>query len=233
LFYALLIAAFLFFFIIENSFETWFWISATGVYLVSLIVAMCGFAVLFSEQKAAVKLPAAFVLFLLAGGFSESFAVMYVILLLALCRKKSFRIVALPAIAGIMIGLSLHLFSAGREARLEQLPDFTVLQALKNTIHSLAFPLLRYELLPIKILPIVFFVFFVKSQNAFTFHLSPLIRRAAFTLVFIAISFFIPCYLLSDIVPERAASLGYFAGVLFLFDSFVFRPATPNTPNPL
>jgi hypothetical protein len=100
----------------------------------------------------------------------------------------------------------------------------------KNTAHSLALPFLRLKHLPFKIALIVGLLLYAKwKYNA---ELKPergFYITAAWLLGFIALSFFLPCFLLSDVVPDRAASLAYLAGVFFLFDQFILKKiGNPN-----
>lgn len=231
---AAFITAFFAFFYAEEGFETWLWISSTGVYLLSLILAMTGLALIFSRQKSPVKSLPVFVLFFLTGGLSETYALMYIAVIAAAgisaYKQKLFEHEILSAgtagIFGIAGGLYINYISQGLANRLSWLPDLNLLQALKNTAHSLAFPFLRYEYLPLKIALVLLLLVFAKRQYGMI-HFSPgkFARNGLPILAFIAISFFLPCLILSDIVPARAASLGYFAGVLFLFDQLVLRNA--------
>ncbi len=231
LFFATFITAFLFFFFYYGNFEVWFWVSSTGVYLISLILAMNGFALLLSEKQSTGKIFLATVAFFLAGGFSESFAVMYVLMLLYFgynitkkhpffLRRRWTLVFSLIAIIGALL---INIFSGGAQGRLELLGDFRFLYAIKNTLHSLAFPILRYNYLWISIGITICLFLYANIHFPIRFILKHFAIKSFTMLLFIAISFFIPCYLLSDIVPDRAASLGYLAGVLFLFDYFIFR----------
>jgi hypothetical protein len=236
LFFSAFITAFLFFFFFPAKVEVWFWISATGVYLISLIIAMNGFALLLSAKQSVFKFVLILFLFFLAGGFSETYAIMYIIVLAGILtrfyKKADFskqKIAAFFALAGIITGLAINLSSGGTENRLEMLPGFYFLYAIKNTVHSLAFPFMNYKQLAIEILLVAGLLlyahfYFPVVRAGFTYFL----KRAIVALLFIAASFFLPCFILSDIVPDRAATLGYFAGILFLFDYFIFRSGKPQ-----
>lgn len=232
LFYSAFITAFLFFFFVSGRFELWFWVSATGVYLISLTVAFVAFGWVMRKKQNAFTVILSLLIFFLAGGFSESFAVMYLLILSVLfifsLKKNHFLKTHAAAIGAGMVGLLVALFinvlSIGIQNRLDCLPSFHLSQALLNTIHSLAFPILRYKQLPIQLVLIALLLLyahfhFPKNNNA----PKNFMQQGSIVLLFISISFFIPCYLLSDIVPERAASFGYLIGVLFLFDHFIFR----------
>ncbi len=233
-YFSAFITSFLFFFFFAGIMEVWFWVSSTGVYLISLIIAMNAFALLLSEKQNAGKAALSAFLFFLAGGFSESFAIMFLVLLICLFlkfRKEprfiKHRPIALFCMGGIIGGVMINLLSPGAQNRLEILHHFSFGYAIKNTLHSLAFPFLRYKYLLIEILLTgtlllyAHFYFPIKRAGWNCF-----LKRAVPVLVFISASFFLPCYILSDIVPDRAASLGYLAGVLFLFDYFIFRSET-------
>ncbi|HEU4716337.1 MAG TPA: hypothetical protein VFU15_00810 [Bacteroidia bacterium] len=215
-----------FFIFFAGRMETWFWISATGVYLASLIISMNAFALLLKNTNAAAFFSA--LLFFLAGGFSESFALTYFVILLLLCigtiKTKRIRLLhvalCMLSIAG---GIALNVFSHGLSNRLGWLPEFHLLQALKNTLHSLGFLLLRWQYLPVAVLTAGLFTWYANTFYPGKFVLKDLLRQGGIVLAVIAFSFAVPCYVLSDIVPDRAASLGYLCGVLFLFDFFLFR----------
>lgn len=231
IYWSLFISAFLFFFFFAGRTELWFWISATGVYLISFILALNAFALILRKNQTKISILLSTALFFLAGGFSESYALMYLLILTALLfyiyKKQSLSKKHLPAvILGILVlivALVINVLSPGIHNRLGWLPEFRFLYAIKNTVHSLLLPFLRYKHFPfVAVLTGIFFLF-----SCFVFQKTDDIRKIIYTkaflvLLFISISFFIPCYLLSDIVPDRAASLGYLVGVLFLFDQFIF-----------
>ena len=230
--WAAFITAFFTFFYYEEILETWLWISSTGVYLLSLILGMGGLAGIFSKHKTTVKILPACLIFFLAGGLSETYALMYMSVIVVAgimaYKRKLFEQGILSAgmagLLGLTGGLYINFISPGLDSRLSWLPDFNLLQALKNTAHSLAFPFLRYEYLPLKIALILLLLVFAKRQYGMDhFSFGKFARKGLFILAFIAVSFFLPCLILSDIVPARAASLGYLAGVLFLFDELIFR----------
>jgi hypothetical protein len=238
IFWSAFITAFLFFFYFAGRLELWFWISATGVYLASLIIGLNAFALILNKNQNWKTNSVSFLLFFLAGSFSESFAVMYFLLLIYLeykvSKKWSFIRPHLKTIRtgifALMLSLISALCSAGIHNRLGNLPHFGFFYAFKNTLHSLAFSVLRYKHLPFEILLVLvlFFYahFYFPKENIGIKHF---IKKGLAVLLFISISFYIPCYLLSDIVPDRAASLGYLAGVLFLFDYFIFSAASFHT----
>lgn len=235
LFSATFVTSLLFFITLEGRFELWFWISATGVYLISLIIAMNAFALLLVERQNGFKVSLAALLFFLAGGFSESFAIMYLLLLCglgfkAIRKEPEFlkrKTGILLSILGICGGLLINLFSGGTHNRLELLQDFGFWHALKNMVHSLALGFLSYYSLMAGLIFIgIFLLYAAFCFPAVSKGWKYFFRKALPVLLFISISFFIPCYILSDIVPYRAASLGYFAGVLFLFDYFIFHSET-------
>lgn len=231
LFYSAFITSFLFFFYFSGKFELWFWVSSTGVYLISLIIAMNGFALILSDKQTPAGITLATLLFFLAGGFSESYAIMYFLVLIyfscKITRNDPFftnrKHIIVPAFIAISAGLLINAFSGGAHNRLDQLNDFGFLYPFKNTLHSLAFPVLRYRYLWIEILITAIFLAYAYFLFPAHFNWKHFAKKAAVVLLFITLSFFIPCFILSDIVPDRAASLGYLAGVLFLFDYFIFR----------
>ncbi len=231
-FWSAFITSFLFFFYFAGRIELWFWISSTGVYLISLIIGMTAFSLLLSEKSSKWKLILVAILFFLIGGLSESYAIMYLIILLFLALKHirnnafikknkfNFRLV----LTFLILGLILNLISVGSHNRLNQLQEFAFPYAFKNTLHSLAFVFLRYKYFLLELgltLTLILFSQFHYPKNFQGW--KHFFYTSFIVFIFIFISFLMPCYILSDIVPDRAAAFGYFAGVLFLFDYFIFR----------
>jgi hypothetical protein len=235
LLFSTFITAFLFFFFFAGRLELWFWISSTGVYLISFIIAMNAFALVLAKKQNALNIILATLLFFLAGGFSESYVAMYIALLLYLdfkiirkdMRLSSHKAFVNFALLGIIAGILINLLSGGVHNRLGNLPHFGFFYALKNTAHSIAFSFLRWKYFLLESFLIIAFLLyahfhFPKPNAGWNYFL----KQSFPVIIFISISFFIPCYLLSDIVPDRAAAIGYFAGILFLFDYFIFRSDT-------
>lgn len=226
IFLASVASAFFFLFFLEGTHETWFWVSATGVHLISVILGIAGFAVLFSRQKMIIKTISTVLIFLPAGGFSEANALMYFALLFFLLfrQKGEKRVPVLVALAAIAGGIFINLLSGGIQTRLGWLPAFDWPQAVKNSFHAMAMPFIRWHFLPVKLLLIAGLFFYARrNYNWKTGDLKKLLRQSAFVLGFIFTSFFITALILSDVTPDRAASTGYLAGTLFLFDAFIFR----------
>jgi hypothetical protein len=232
-FYAAFITAFFFFLFFIGRIETWLWISSTGVYLISLILGMHAFALVLSKKRSGFRTFLAVLLFFIAGGFSESFAIMFLIALLWLdfgILKKERRYERLKLItnfsaAGSVGGILFNLFSNGAINRLDSLKQFDFMYSVKNTIHSLLLPFLNMKYAAGDLLLVIaLFVYGYFTVSNFRIDTKTLTAKFIPVLLFIACSFFIPCYVLSDIVPVRAASLGYFVFTLFLFDRLIFRP---------
>ena len=124
------------------------------------------------------------------------------------------------SVIAISASLFVNIYSGGYKLRMEGLPDFTIMQSLKNTMHTFLMPLLHYKYLPFSIAALVIFIFFIKegktnlSKNSLVIFI--------YSLVIVLISFFLHCYTLSDIVPARGAIWGY-CFLLFVF-SFFFVP---------
>lgn len=232
-FFSAFITAFLFFFFYNGKIELWFWVSSTGVYLISLILAMNGFALLFSEKQTPANITLSAFLFFLAGGFSESYAIMYLLVLVCfsykIIRRDPFfakrKMMIASALIAISAGLLINIFSGGAHARLAQLKNFGFIYPFVNTLHSLAFPILQYQSLWIKIIITSGLLRYASINFPTHFDVNEFGKRAKVVILFITLSFFIPAFILSDIVPDRAASLGYLAGTLFLFDYFIFSAA--------
>lgn len=220
------VTAFFFLFFLEGSFETWFWVSATGVHLVSIILGIAGFAVLFSRQKMIVKTISVFLIFLPAGNFSETNALLYfaLLFLLLLRQKGEKRVPVFFALTAITGGILVNLLSGGIQTRLGWLPEFDWLQAVKNSFHAMAMLIIRWRFLPVKLVLIAGLFFYSRANYGWKFtDLKKLLRESALLLAFIFACFFITALILSDVTPDRAASTGYLAGTLFLFDVFIFR----------
>jgi hypothetical protein len=116
------------------------------------------------------------------------------------------------AITCIAFSLAINISSGGYEGRMNGLPAFNLYQSVKNTIHSFLMPFLDYLYLPIFLGALVIYILFLKRR---THHYS---KRTlwvfAVAALLCAISFFLNCFLLSDVVPARAALWAYTLAIL-------------------
>src|ERR1041385_77832 len=113
IYWSIFISAFLFFFFFAGRVELWFWISATGVYLISLIIALNAFSLILGKNQTVFSISLSAILFFLAGGFSESYACMYVLvltgILFLMLKNKLLSKKHLPGILSGLIALSIAL----------------------------------------------------------------------------------------------------------------------------
>jgi len=135
--------------------------------------------------------------------------------------KKTYLIAGL-----ILLSLLVNILSSGLQSRLSMLPDFNFLLAVRNTIHSLLLPFIQYHYLPLKagMLVLTYFLALraghlglIKKEEFFFTHF---LRQLFIVISIISFSFFVPCFLLTDIVADRMASLGYLFFLLFIFNYF-------------
>lgn len=232
---AFLITVFFYYFFFEGRIEVWYWVSSTSVYITSYVLAFLGFGLLIGHYANGIRYSVPPLLFFLSGGFAESNALLYVMVLFAMIwlhRKQGWARL-LPyglSIAAIAGGLLINGLSGGLTSRLGWLPEFDFLYALKNTFHSMALPLIRLAFLPVKLALIALLVFYARQYSGkWSFDKKMLFEKFAWLFVFAFVSFYFSSVLLSDIVPNRAASAIYLLGTLLLFDYFVFSPTKMDT----
>ena len=131
----------------------------------------------------------------------------------------------LLAAAIITASLSINVFSGGYESRMNSLQDFTLPQSIKNTIHTFALPVMQYQLIILRLFALLTFLFFLDtdfSQLKFT---KKDFRVTIGVLFIVSISFFLHCFILSDIVPARGEVWGY---TFMLLAIFIFATKKKN-----
>ena len=230
------LTAFFFFFLFEGREDIWYWVCATGVHLLSIIGLLVVLSYCIKDNLKWIEI----ILFVMSaiaiGGMSESYALMSIVSLLFGIYKQfvSFK-KAILIIILIVLSLLVNILSSGLTSRLSMLPDFNFLLALKNTVHSLLLPLMNYQYLPVKIVVLIItYLLAVKVGNLIMieqkeFSLRHFLQQLSIAISIITISFFIPCFLLTDIIAFRMESFGYLFFLLFLFDHFMkYRPHSPN-----
>jgi len=234
---AIVMTAFYYYFFFEGRIETWYWVSSATVYIASLIAAMFAFGFLIGQYPNKIQYTVPPLLFFMAGGFSETNAVLYVLLMLLYLfyNKHLFSNKAIPyyfCMIGIAGGLVINLLSGGLQSRLGWLPEHDFLYAFKNALHSMVVPFLRLKHLPFKIIFIALLLIYVKHYyGRISVNIKSVKFKLAGFLIICFIALYITCYLLSDISPDRAMSVLYWLFVFLLFDVFVFSGETAVTEN--
>jgi hypothetical protein len=210
--------ALLYFLLYDGRRQVWGWLDAATVHLLSVTLCMALFAALIRTENWNRR----FLILLLAfclGGLNEVNAVCSLMLVAGLYFTRNCyagirlsRFSLLLAAIGISVSLAINLSSPGYNMRVNTLPGFSLLQAMKNTLHTMAMPVLEPGLISLgawlAALLLVTWPFFSGRRR------SPLIDKAekraiAFSLALVGFSFFLNCYTLSDVVPARSALWGY------------------------
>ncbi len=225
---SIVMTAFYYYFFFEGRIETWYWVSSVTVYIASLIAAMFAFGFLLGNYPKKIQYTIPPLLFFLAGGFSETNAVLYVLLMLLFLfyNRQLFSKEAIPyylCMFGLAGGLIINLVSGGLQSRLGWLPEHDYLYAIKNAFHSMVVPFLRLKHLPFKIIFIALLLLYVKQHyGRISVNLKTIKPKLTGFVVISFVILYITCYLLSDISPDRAMSVLYWLFVFLLFDVFLF-----------
>ncbi len=222
------LTAFFFFFYFEGRVEVWYWVTATGVHLLSLIALLILITYCIKSNLRPIENSLVLISAVAIGGMSESYALMSLVILLFggykqfIPLKKSLFIIIL-----IIVSLLVNILSGGLQSRLSALPDFNLVLALRNTIHSLLLPFINYRYLPLKIGVLVITFLFaekigkLKNIGRGKFVFGHFFKQLIVVISIITLSFFIPCFLLTDIIAYRMASFGYLFFLLFVFNYFM------------
>jgi hypothetical protein len=213
-------AATLFFLLFEGRQQNFSWVSSSINHLLSVTLCVFLAGLLFKETKSLTDLLLIIVLGLFIGGSNEvnavcmipSIAFLFFFSLRFFPHAKLNRRNMIFAVVFIIMSLILNISSGGYEGRMNGLPSFNLYQSIKNTIHSFLMPFLNYMYLPIFLGAWTIYILCFKQQ---THHYS---RRAlrifGAAACVIAVSFFLNCFLLSDVVPARAALWAYTLAIL-------------------
>lgn len=222
------LTAFFFFFFFEGRVEVWYWVCATGVHLLSMIALLIVLSYCMKDHLKWMEISLLIVSAMAIGGMSESYAFMSIVVLsLGMYKQFMFFKKTIAIIFLIVLSLLVNVLSSGLESRLSMLPDFNFLLALRNTIHSLLLPFINYHYLPLKAgVIIVTYLFASRVRNLIMiekkeFFPAHFLKQLAGVTGIVALSFFIPCFLLTDIIAFRMASFAYLFFLLFLFDYFM------------
>ncbi|HWY34572.1 MAG TPA: hypothetical protein VNX68_07990, partial [Nitrosopumilaceae archaeon] len=223
---SLTITSVLFFLLYEGRFDIWYWMSSVSMHLLSLTFLFSGFSVLLRNKKGVGPLLVMMISFIAAGGLNEIYAIIGGLLLLIFwigdpMPGSKFSVLRIGIAFVCLFGsLAVNLLSAGILTRFSILPEFHVVQAMKNTLHTVLLPFFHYQVLPLKILSSGIFICFCVFISRSYFQ-KIRIRKVSILPQFIVISgiillsFFMASYILSDIVPYRAQSMGYLILILF------------------
>lgn len=238
----LTVTAGLYFFMFEGRFEVWYWMSSVSMHLLSLTFLFTGFAIVLSPRRnSAVRSVVMLFSFMAAGGLNEFYAITAGLLLLLLClfspvpgapgRKEQLIRIAF-ALGVLLISFSINLFSSGIKTRLGILPSFTLGQSLRNTVHTALFPLLHYQLIPLKLLTLLVLcgACLLIGNKAGAMH----IKKKGWEFyaggaAVVSLLLFMNCYVLSDTAPFRSQSMAYLIVVLLLMD-FLLRYFIKKSP---
>jgi hypothetical protein len=228
--FAFVFTATLYFLLFVGRQEIWAWVSSANNHLLSVIFCVLLFSLLLQENKSVFKTITIFLLAAAIGGLNEvnaSCCVLSVVGLFFLQKiyypqLKVSKTNMIMTVLIIVASLSINTFSGGYESRMNGLPNFTLPQSIKNTVHTFALPVMQYKLLVLRLFALLTFLFFIDTN----FSKLKLNRNdkiiACAVLAIVAVSFFLHCYILSDIVPARGEVWGYTL-VLFVLYAFVTK----------
>lgn len=217
----------LYFLLFVGRQEIWAWVSSANNHLLSVVLCIFLFSLLLQINKSVLKTSMIFLMAAAIGGLNEVNAVCCVlgIMGLFLLQKINYPQLGISSatmfvvITLILASLSINVFSGGYESRMNGLPHFTLPQSLKNTVHTFALPVMQYPFIGLRIIALFVFLAFVNPN----FYRLKFTKKdfiiAAGLLFIIVVSFFLHCFILSDIVPARGELWSY---TLFLFCLFSY-----------
>jgi hypothetical protein len=207
--------------------EIWAWVSSANNHLLSVVLGILLLSLLLKETKKGIITCIIVLWAACIGGLNEVNAVCSTLVVMGLFAVQRFyypqlklnKLNMLLAIIVILASLSVNVFSGGYESRMNGLPNFTLLQSIKNTVHTFALPVMQYRYIMLRLFALFTFLFFIDSGFS---NLKPTKQNIIMALgifAIITVSFFLHCYILSDIVPSRGEVWGY---TLLLFVLFAF-----------
>ena len=228
--FAFVFTATLYFLLFVGRQEIWAWVSSANNHLLSVILCVLLFSLLLQENKSTFKTIIVFLITAAIGGLNEVNAVCCVLSIAGLSFLHKFYYPQLKLskanmiMAGLIIvaSLSVNVFSGGYESRMNSLPNFTLPQSIKNTVHTFVLPAMQYKFIVLRLFALLTFLFFIDTDfsKVKINRNDKIIACAVFTII--AVSFFLHCYILSDIVPSRGEVWGYTL-LLFLLYAFVTK----------
>ena len=225
--FAFVFTSTLYFLLFVGREEIWAWVSSANNHLLSVILCVFLFSLLLNENKSVLKTASILFIAAVIGGLNEVNAACCVLSVIGLFLLHRFYYSHLKlntsamflAITFILLSLSINVFSGGYESRMNGLPHFTLPQSLKNTVHTFALPVLQYKLISWRLFALFTFLFFIDTNFSKIKFTKQDIRIAVGVLAIISASFFLHCFILSDIVPARGEVWAY---TLLLFVIFAF-----------
>ncbi len=225
--FAWVFTATLFFLLFVGRQEVWAWVSSANNHLMSVILSVFLFSSLIKENNSVIKIIWVCILAAAIGGLNEVNAACCAIAAVGLFALQKFyspqlklnSLIIWLAVFIIISSLAVNVISGGYESRMNSLPHFTIPQSIKNTVHTFALPLMQYRYIALRLCTLLIFLFFIDINFAALKPSKQDIIIAAGLLVIIGASFFLHCYILSDIVPSRGEVWGY---TLLLFMLFAF-----------
>jgi len=235
LWFAWVFMATLFFLLFVGRQEVWAWVSSANNHLLSVILSVFLFSALIKESNGVLKTFLVCSLAAAIGGLNEVNAACCAMAAVGLFALQKFYYPQLKlnsltiwiAAFFIMSSLAVNIISGGYESRMNSLPHFTIPQSIKNTIHTFALPVMQYRFIVLRLFALFVFLFFVGTDFS---NLKPTKQDIIIVmsiLAIIAVSFFLHCYILSDIVPSRGEVWGYTL-LLFMLFAFVSRKRISN-----
>ena len=215
--FAFVFTAVLYFLLFAGRAEIWAWVSSANNHLLSVILCVLLFSLLLQEHISVFKTVGVVLLAAAIGGLNEVNAVCCVLTVFGLFvmrrlyypqRNLSSGMMWL-AIMIILASLAVNVLSGGYSSRMYSLPDFTLGQSLKNTVHTFVLPVMQYQLVALRLGVLLAFLFFM-DWDLLKLKLSrQQLIIALGVLAIVAVSFFLHCFILSDIVPARGEVWGY------------------------
>ena len=228
--FAFVFTATLYFLLFVGRQEIWAWVSSANNHLLSVILGILLFSFLLTESPKKSIIVFSFLLAAFIGGLNEVNAVCTALCVAGLffVQKKYYPLLKLNTLNMLVVlviiatSLSINIFSGGYENRMNTLPNFTLPQSIKNTVHTFALPIMQYRFIVLRLFALLTFLFFLDTNFSALQFTKQNTRILLGALVISSISFFLHCYILSDIVPARGEVWTY-TFLLFLLFAFITK----------
>lgn len=236
-----------FFFSCYGIGETWFWYIIVITYLWSLIGFVFSLGLIFSGNNKFVNYLLIAVFSAFSGGASESFAMIFLSLLLVfllyrmislqISLQNSINMKILFAIVFLAASLVFSIIAPGTEIRLSLLPETSMVDKLWIAAKSFGKYFIIY--LPEKIGYIVLFAFpwvivgsnFIKNRYEKIQIRRWFIRSTLFFILLLAVMFIPTSFIMSETGPDRALSIISFLTTIYFSLLFVLLGAIIHKEN--
>jgi hypothetical protein len=208
--------------------ETWFWMCASTIYILPVIMTCLGISFIFSKGNNVINYLLMIISFLFATGGNEPYAIVLIAIFATIIvntfRKNKYNINKLPnrfiiykviaATAVMLISLSINIFSPGDARRQTFLPPVDMLHIVKaigySSFHLLT-NMLLYKLIfivPYLFLWSYFGAILTKHKPQYVFDFVKIIKQLIVRLIVLAIiTIIVSSIMIRGVAPQRTLTI--------------------------